>query len=109
MRQPAHYSLDNGISQTAFAEGEFYSVPNYAATAMIARGWARAANKDEAPTEDDPPFDPDPPRGKEEMDRRPSGDEGARSISALSVQATAPKIETTTYKMKLGKGKSNAS
>jgi len=45
-KEPVHYVLNN-YQRTEFAPNEFYQVPDYAAKAMIARGWARLVNTDE--------------------------------------------------------------
>ena len=53
---PVLYSLDNGITLMAFMPGEHYSVPDYAARAMIAGGWARLPQlPPAAPSPEQPP------------------------------------------------------
>jgi hypothetical protein len=92
MTQAALYSLDNGITMSAFAEGEYYAVPEYAGRALIERGWARPASHGEVPPAVEMPAAAPPPP-KEEA-----------SKPARAQAASAPQVETTTYKLKL-KGK----
>ena len=52
--QAVRYSLNNGVSLMEYAPGEVYEVPDWAAAAMIRRGWAKALTADDLKDADEP-------------------------------------------------------
>lgn len=100
MNQAALYSLDNGITNTSFKDGEFYAVPGWVAQAMIARGWARVAKGDEVPIGDPPePPRPEPPRLEPADEPEPEPEVEPKDVARE--QATAQAEAGPTFKMKL--------
>jgi len=97
---PVPFSLNNGITVSEFEPEEFYSVSDFVARSMIARGWARKAKpndfgdegeggkpKDPGPPppadkpehEQPPPVqEPEQPRQDEPEPRKPSGQKGRK-------------------------------